>query len=628
MKKHKLLSFFCILLYTFLISSFFYGQEQKESDSLQHEVTVTLKLVQVYVSDKDGNPIQDLTKEDFLLYDNGHLMKVTNFEAHSLAFPQKKSAKDSPLLNRKFFLLLDAYRNDGMGLKKARTMALHFIDTQVQPEDELGLLSYSIGKGLVIHIPLTKDHHKIRKAINTVKLFPGITAANGSQTAMEETLDFTESMKEFAISLRYVPGYKHIILFSAGLPRSLFYSEDPRLRTEHEQMAKELASSSSPIFTVNTQGTRDPVEGREYRGDYTLKQLSALTGGRFFPNIDYQDTVLEDIQNSTGNFYVLGYYVDEVWDGKYHQIKVEVNIKGARVQAQKGYYSPKAFRKFSKVEKRLHLLNLPKNLSPQFGLPKDMPSFSTLWPGPKFSAILFMTEIIPADLEEILADKAELFILVYDSEGVLKAEGKKKVDFSKDPPDRICVYAFYPQPQDKHEFIIVLRNKKTGKTAKAESSVVFPENKDSQAALFHPILFVPGRKSLCLPIKIESIKDKSEVKDLSLGTVAPRLRSPVSPLVFELDKESPVLYAVFGLGEKKKDVLSLEFTSQLISKTTEKTHTLQILKRTDLHTDQNNTLVLELKLIPVPPGEYVLEISVAGNTHLESLVFSRDVFIK
>ncbi len=33
---------------------------------LQHEVSVTLKLIQVYVTDKDGKPVLDLAKDDFI----------------------------------------------------------------------------------------------------------------------------------------------------------------------------------------------------------------------------------------------------------------------------------------------------------------------------------------------------------------------------------------------------------------------------------------------------------------------------------------------------------------------------------------------------------------------------------
>ena len=52
--------------------------------TLQHEVTVTLKLVQVIVTDKEGNPVTDLRKEDFILFDNGREQVLTEFEKHDI----------------------------------------------------------------------------------------------------------------------------------------------------------------------------------------------------------------------------------------------------------------------------------------------------------------------------------------------------------------------------------------------------------------------------------------------------------------------------------------------------------------------------------------------------------------
>jgi len=66
-------------------------QKEKKQQPLQHEVTVTLKLVQVYVTDKKGNSVLDLNKEDFIVYDNGKNQEVTEFEKHILSLPLAKT---------------------------------------------------------------------------------------------------------------------------------------------------------------------------------------------------------------------------------------------------------------------------------------------------------------------------------------------------------------------------------------------------------------------------------------------------------------------------------------------------------------------------------------------------------
>jgi VWFA-related protein len=631
LKKFGLLGFVGILVCTFLASYPICAQEQEQEDSLQYEVAVTLKLIQVYVSDKEGNPIHDLTKEDFLVYDNGRLIEVTDFEIHRLDPPPKKEAEALPRMSRKFFLLLDAYRNDGFGLKKARNLALHFIKTQIHHEDELGLLSYSIERGLVLHIPLTKDHAKIQEAVNAIKLFPGITDGSLRDigiTSMDNAVDFTDGLSDFAVSLRYEPGYKHIILFSAGLPRDLFESDDPRLRFHHERMAKELASSSCPIYTIDTQGQRDNIQGREQKGDHSLRRLAALTGGSHFTNVDYQDAISADIQNSTGNYYVLGYYVEEAWDGKYHEIKVRTKRKGVRIQAQKGYFSPKAYRKFDRLEKRLHLLDLARSPNPQFDLPQDIPSISRPWRDSDSLMVLNLTEIIPADLQKILADKAEFFTLVYDDEGILIAEGKNNVDYTKNPPKRICMYTFFPHPPGKYEYITILRNRKTGAVAKAVNTVAIPEDKKSQPLLAGPLFFFQGSGTLCLQTEIKHPKGKSTKQDLNLGVIAPKIDGSISPLVAELSKSTAALYAIFGLEKEERDELVLEFVPSLRSKTTDETFPLKHSIRNDINPEHDNTLVLELELTPVPPGQYALEIAVSGTSPVQTRVFSQDIIIR
>ena len=80
-------------------------QEKAGQEELKHEVVVVLKLVQVYVTDKKGNPITDLEKSDFILYDNGNLQPVTDFERHTFK-PEKELKDTKPELTQKTFPLL------------------------------------------------------------------------------------------------------------------------------------------------------------------------------------------------------------------------------------------------------------------------------------------------------------------------------------------------------------------------------------------------------------------------------------------------------------------------------------------------------------------------------------------
>ena len=69
---------------------------KKNQESLQHEVTVTLKLIQVFVTDKDAKPVTGLEKTAFELWDNGELKTITDFETHTLTLPQTQAEETKP----------------------------------------------------------------------------------------------------------------------------------------------------------------------------------------------------------------------------------------------------------------------------------------------------------------------------------------------------------------------------------------------------------------------------------------------------------------------------------------------------------------------------------------------------
>jgi hypothetical protein len=59
-------------------------QQQAGAKPLQYEVSVALKLIHVYVTDKKGNPVKDLAIGDFLVADDGRPVTVTDFEKRVL----------------------------------------------------------------------------------------------------------------------------------------------------------------------------------------------------------------------------------------------------------------------------------------------------------------------------------------------------------------------------------------------------------------------------------------------------------------------------------------------------------------------------------------------------------------
>jgi VWFA-related protein len=366
------------------------------AQELQHDVTVTLKLIQVYVTDDAGNPVTDLKPAEFIIYDNRKRQDVTEFERHML-FPSEAEVLSPPekkdiaragaqddVMNRKFFLFFDLINNNSKGFQKSQEAALHFIDNQLQPSDEVGVLSYSVLKQLTLHEYLTKDHQAVRNVVAQIGGLGRVGRAENFEALLwremtgEQTLDVSKwsqpvkegvpahlrnvgelpgsLLGEGAISrvrfdreqyknlinnmferlaglskaLRYISGHKHIVLFSSGVPYSLIHGletnspttftslgMDAMLRDRYEEMLKELSNSNTTVFSLNTEGLATNMNLPSHqKGEATLRSISKYTGGKFVGNVQNYAQVLDTIQTFTGSYYVLGYYIDQSWDGR------------------------------------------------------------------------------------------------------------------------------------------------------------------------------------------------------------------------------------------------------------------------------------------------------------------------
>ena len=294
-----------------------FGQATRSPASLQHDVSVVLKLIRVFVTDDKGNPVAGLAKSDFELFDDGARVEITDFENHvsdadapkgdaasdapGSDRPNPASAASDPLMARKFILLFDFAYNNPRGIVQAKAAARHFLETALRPEDEAGVISLSMSRGLAVHETLTTRHDLVGKAVEAVN----VKAAAGRADEIEEEYWrrqgegsanprggkslfqlnaerqdskaqaslFLDMMIELAGALRHVAGPKEILLFSTGLPESLIYGNrmnqymvfesGGRVRTvydpgdsilirKNESMLKEFAAAGCSLFSFDT----------------------------------------------------------------------------------------------------------------------------------------------------------------------------------------------------------------------------------------------------------------------------------------------------------------------------------------------------------------------------------------
>jgi len=510
---------------------------QKEQAQLKHEVKVTLKLVQVYVTDKKGNPVLDLTKDDFIVFDEGQRKTLTEFERHVLTLPAGKEkapaeivetpappARD--LMPRKFFLFFDFAFNNAIGIEKARKAALFFIDTQLQPTDEVGLLSYSAMRSLMLHEYLTTEHALVRKIVKgfgieqivgraedfEAKYWNLAKGRNPTDAASPGSLDprerfqelevikrqreesklqaynFIRKITELAKATRYIPGHKCILYFSSGVPYSVFTGlptpnpsepirfESAHLVSRYDEMLKELSSANCAIYTLDTIQLSSVLgSDAETRGTYTLQQMARATGGKYYGNISSYEKHIEKIQDLTGCYYVLGYYVDDNWDGAYHKIKVEVARPDLEVHAQKGYFNPKPFSEYNSVEKMLHLVDLALSQEPLFQTPVRFPLEVVPCPAGAKGNLCLAAKIPVEKIREVLTGKSEFVAVIFDDkENIVTLRRNEKKTFTL-TGELFSFGAALSLSPGKYQCRLIIRNLDTGRGAVASTTAVIPD---------------------------------------------------------------------------------------------------------------------------------------------------------
>jgi len=652
MKKKRstvILSFICLFLFSLFNLNSENLQAGKSQEALQEEVTVTLKLIQVYVTNEAGNPVLDLKKSDFVLYDNGKLKTITDFEKHVLAKTdikaKEKKASESPFrTNRKFLILLDILQNDQVGIIQSKKAALHFINTQLQPEDEVGIISYTPLSGLNIHTYLTSNHDKIKKAIQNAKEIPvskekdptwddlrqkeeqeagarhGFTPEPesavmkyflepfripGLRNIKKSPFIQIREVSELAKALRYIPGIKHIMFFSGG--------GHQKFRELYKRLGMELAGANCIVHTINSIGTRSNFLGPNRPRTESLEILAGASGGKFFDDVSDYDAISEDIQNLSGNYYVLGYYIDEKWDGRYHRIEVEVRKGGCQVYAQGGYFNPKPFSRFSEFEKKLHLIDLALSDKPYFQDPIEVPLTSLPCSNKKEFNCILLSKLPINHLGGSQGHKLEIINLIFDEENNIIDSSRGEVDYSKLSQEDSYQYSILSLYPGKYECRVILRNLTTGKGAVGSSTVTIPDYQDSGFILFTPLILLPEKKSHFL--RLSMVEEEAQEKDdVSLKHIYPFPSNEYSPLIDELDPQKSRISAVLRYTVINIQKPEIDLYVNIVNETTEEEIPLDFSIRSSEKQENTHDLFLDIRLPELEPGRYALEFLAAEKT--------------
>jgi len=320
-KQRKILPLSVILIFVFtaminvsFLSSF--SQETKNKKT-SHTVAVSAISIAVTVQDKKGRYINDLTKEDFSIYENNEKRDLTYFN-HDFKAPLSLT------------VLLDVSGSMAIQdkLKESKESLKYLASFLLSLDDEFSLLIFADGE---VEVAMNFSNYKnyFLNVLDKTEAY-GQTALNDAVTVTPEFANKGNNEK------------RAILLITDGIENDSQYS--------HYQAVEIARRVDIPIFTI---GYKIPLSDqylRKYKHSpsltssgivYSLERFSRATGGKaFFLNqAEELKNALREIKKELSYQYILGYTSYRNQDNEYREIKVITSKKTYRVRTREGYYS-------------------------------------------------------------------------------------------------------------------------------------------------------------------------------------------------------------------------------------------------------------------------------------------------
>jgi VWFA-related protein len=312
--------------------------------------------VDVTVLDRKGEPVRDLTKEDFEVREDGAPQLIDTIKlieatgdapaddtSLPIRSPQHAAVEAARDDIRVYVIFWDEYHIGEMAPAiRARAALSEFVQSAFGPTDLVAMMDPLTPTDA---IEFTRDRRALADRIHKLKGRQGVYVparspleeaqmyrsrdiemlrAQVTASALEATITFLGSIKE---------GRKAILFVSQTIGR---LGHSPMDTTSWLDSTIRLANAhNTTIYSLDPRGLDMSI-----RPSDILHALADQTGGRQFSN-NYPAAALREVVKNSSAFYLLGYAsAKNPADGKFHKISVRVKRSGVEVKSRTGYYAP------------------------------------------------------------------------------------------------------------------------------------------------------------------------------------------------------------------------------------------------------------------------------------------------
>jgi|SRR5450432_318555 len=359
-----------------------------------------LVVVDVVVTDSNGQVLSDLKAEDFNLQENGAPQKISNFSfrapgAKRIAQPQlpPNVISNAPTFQSSSLnvMLLDTLNGEFSEMTYVKNELVKYLGS-AQLDRPVAL--FAMEDRLVLLSDFTTDSTSLKSTVERFKLparFNNADTAGSIASAFTTHGDFhtndrnigetLNQLNALAKTLSGYPGRKNLIWLSEGFPITLF----PDIQIQNQaaphpgsnyvrgaagdktnpatgipvnggihaigtgatnykdyaalikKVSEALMKAQVAVYTVDAGAL-----GKDSRleSQHTANEIASSTGGRAFHSTnDLAGSMRASIEDGS-SYYTLEYYPDDKnWDGQFRQIQIKANRPGVNMRYRLGYYA-------------------------------------------------------------------------------------------------------------------------------------------------------------------------------------------------------------------------------------------------------------------------------------------------
>ncbi|MDE2922572.1 MAG: VWA domain-containing protein [Acidobacteriota bacterium] len=328
--------------------------------SLNERIRVAEVLLDVLVTDRKGNVIDDLGAEDFVVLHDGEEQEVTSASFYGgpseLASP---GGGDTARTDRYFILMFHDQRMQapqlaGPQMDNARWLK-RWIEEELQPNDQVAVFAYQAR--LKVYLDFTRNRDEILAAVDAASrgkkdLERWVTRSEpefdpnspslvvnlpvGKELA-RRSRKLQQGLELLGEAASGIAGRKNLVMFSLGfgeIGQFGSYTPDPRY---YPQMREALNAGNVAVYTIDTMGSRRRSIASASLND-SLSLISNETGGHYYANFTNIMSPMRQVAEENQGYYLVSFRSEyEAGTQGYRDIKVKVRDGSYKVRSRTGF---------------------------------------------------------------------------------------------------------------------------------------------------------------------------------------------------------------------------------------------------------------------------------------------------